>query len=358
MTRLALLLCAVALPACSSEPSHNQTAAIPAAPATFAPTEIAATPARSPDRATPPNPGELKTFGDWAVGCDNLLTCQLRSLGPESGMPGDTTMAIARDAGPSGKIALSLDGAENADLAVDGRRTATPAQTLAAMANARVLTALAGGKAVATVSLKGASAALRYVDAVQGRVGTVTALVARGLRPARAVPAPPAAPTIVALAPNGTAATPTPAQLATMRRTAQCDTEALAAGTLGEPEAHALGGGKTLVLVPCSSGAYNLLSTMFVLDATGVTPVRADAPVGFAETGADQSTAIPTVVNGDWKDGVLTSFAKGRGIGDCGVIQSLVWDGARLRLSEQRAMGECRGNANYITTWRAKVVRR
>jgi hypothetical protein len=49
------------------------------------------------------------------------------------------------------------------------------------------------------------------------------------------------------------------------------------------------------------------------------------------------------------------AFAKGRGIGDCGVGDDYVWDGDRFRLAEQIAMGECRGSVDYITTWRARV---
>ena len=64
-----------------------------------------------------------------------------------------------------------------------------------------------------------------------------------------------------------------------------------------------------------------------------------------------------SIVNGAVDGGLVTSYAKGRGLGDCGVTQGFVWDGHRLRLVEQRAMGECRGNPDYLTVWRATVVR-
>jgi hypothetical protein len=54
---------------------------------------------------------------------------------------------------------------------------------------------------------------------------------------------------------------------------------------------------------------------------------------------------------------VLTSYAKGRGLGDCGVSQRFAWDGTRLRLIEQAEMSECRGNPNFIRTWTARVER-
>ena len=358
MTRLllfAVVACAtVQFAACSPAPERNETAAA-ATPATFAPPEVVATPAPSQDTGAKPRPGALKTFGDWTVGCDNMLGCELRSLGPESVPPDGVTVSIARAAGPAGKLSVSVNSNEADDLAaaVDGKSATTPAATVAAMANGRIMAALAAGRTIATVSLKGASAALRYIDAVQGRAGTVTASVAKGLKPASAVLAPLAAPVIVAVTPGGTPASATVEQLAAMRQAAGCDS----ADVSDRPEHYALGRGKTLLLLPCSSGAYNLSSALFVLDGTGFAPARTDAPVGFGDTGA-QTSKIPSVVNGGFRDGVLTSYAKGRGIGDCGVRQDLVWDGTRLRLSEQREMGECRGNIDYITTWRARVVRR
>jgi hypothetical protein len=346
MTRSTALALPLALAACSSDPPRNEATAAPSAPA-----EVAQRPAAPRDSGMAPRPGVLKTFGDWTVGCDNTLACELRSLAPEGGDPQEVTVSIASAAGPGGRTAITIDDGGDAEpaVALDGRPV-TGALTLAAMVKSRILTARVAGQAAATVSLKGAAAALRYVDAVQGRAGTTAAFVARGPKPASAVPAPPAAPTIVALTSAGTAPLPSADQLAAMRRTAECES----GSTTDEPSAFALGGGKTLILLPCSAGAYNQVSAVFVLDRGGVAPVKADAPLGFT----DDSDGVPGVVNGEWKDGVLSSYAKGRGIGDCGVIQQLVWDGARLRLAEQREMGECRGNADYIRTWRATVVRR
>src|SRR3546814_4295296 len=58
------------------------------------------------------------------------------------------------------------------------------------MAQGRHMEVRQNGKAVARVSLDGSAAALRYMDARQGRAGTVTALVAAGpLRAAAVKPA-------------------------------------------------------------------------------------------------------------------------------------------------------------------------
>lgn len=354
MTRF-LLCTAAALTACSSEPQRNATAAAPqpaATPAMVPAAAVGAPGAR--DAAAKPRPGELKTFGDWTVGCDNTLRCELRSLASEGAEPGAVTVSIARDAGPMGKITSSIGTDEQDGLvaSVDGKPTDSPAALVARMANGHALAARAAAKVIGSVSLKGVSAALRYIDAVQGRAGTVTASVAKGLKPASAVPVAPAAPTIVAVTPGGTTGTASAEQLAAMRRAAACEGE-----PADKPEFHALGAGRTLVLLPCSAGAYNVSEAVFVLDGSGFAAAEADAPVGFADTGADAPKVL-SVVNGRWENGVLSSYAKGRGIGDCGVDQELVWDGTRLRLSEQREMGECRGNADHIRTWRAQVVRR
>ena len=67
-----------------------------------------------------------------------------------------------------------------------------------------------------------------------------------------------------------------------------------------------------------------------------------------------------TIVNATWdpKTRLLSSFAKGRGLGDCGIINSFAWDGRLFRLVSQEAMDNCRGSVDYITTWRARVVQR
>jgi hypothetical protein len=57
---------------------------------------------RSP---TAPAPAPLKSFGDWAVACDNLRLCEMTSLiGDEGDWPEDGPLAasIAARPGPQG----------------------------------------------------------------------------------------------------------------------------------------------------------------------------------------------------------------------------------------------------------------
>lgn len=365
-----------ALAACS--PSSDTTTALTSENKAASP--VAAEPApgqTAQPMATPnapPKPGDTKTFKDWTIACDNILFCTMASLGPVNGDFPRVTIAAVRAAGPTGAWRLSLQvnqgdpgDARPAGIAVDGKPvggavdakiTGQPAAAIvAAMANGGALQVRdAKGATIETVSLAGAAAALRYIDAAQGRVGTVTAVVAKGAKPASAVPAPPDIPMIAAIKPGGTPAKLSSAQIAEMRKSGGCEGDSFAASQA--PDSHPLGGGKTLVLVPCSTGAYNLSSAMFVVSDGGVAPAKVDAPAGFDFSANETPAPVPAVVNGEFKDGVLASYAKGRGLGDCGVEQQFVWDGDRFRLSEQSGMGECRGNPNYMTTWQAHVLRR
>jgi hypothetical protein len=329
------------------------------------PPQPAPQPTPATDSHAPPKPGTLKTFTDWTAGCDNTLRCTLGSLLPDQSTGEDNvTLNLVREPGPvasgGGKMSLAIEIRNDqaatkrppASFAVDGKAIALhdAAALAVAIANAQSLEILdANDGTLATLSLKGAAAALRYIDAQQGRAGSTDAVVARGPAPSRAPT--PAVPIIAAIAPSGGAAKLTPAQIATMRKRGSCDLEGQS------PTNHALGGGKSLVLLPCSTGAYNLIGALFIVDGAKITPAQLDAPSGFEETGADSGTPVKSVINGTFENGVLTSYAKGRGLGDCGSRQSFVWNATRFRLSHQADMGECRGNIDYITTWRAKVVR-
>ena len=366
-----ILLLTVGLAACTQANAPGNTAATPAASTT--PTATAPASTATPEAPVTPRPGAIKTFGDWAVACDNVHRCAMTSLGDDFGVDWPkVAMTVTRAPGPEGGFDLAFDALDDKSpvpdaVSIDGRHggrggglTAPPAAAIvAAMANAKALAILSGPRTVSTVSLHGAAASLRYIDAEQGRAGTVTAVMAKGDAPASHVPAAAALPVVRMVTPNGRPAAIDTPTLNRLRKQAGCEMDVPAdnpAGTM-PPEAHALGGGRTLLIVPCSMGAYNLLAALFVSQGEEWRPVRVDAPIGFAETGAEGDGPVPELVNAEWKDGILSGFAKGRGLGDCGLAQSLVWDGVRLRLTEQSEMRECRGNPHYLTTWRTRVVR-
>ncbi len=326
---------------------------------------LAAAPLPAPSS---PRPGELKSFKDWAVACDNGNSCSLASLAPAGGATPDATMNLVRDAGPEGGLRIILsaigDGAVPAGLSIDGKpvgdafkptaRGATldgpGAMAVAALlGNSKALAVTdAGGKRIATLSLSGLAAALRHIDTAQGRDGGVTALVAKGAKPAGAVPAAPILPIIIAMRPAGQAARPTAQQITALARSAKCNVDPTIPG---KADSFALGAGMALVLVRCISAVYNVSSAVFVIDNGKPRPARFDAPSGFG-----QASIVPMVINAQYKAGTLTSYAKARGLADCGTSQSFVWDGTKFRLSAQSEMADCRGNPNFITTWRARVT--
>lgn len=316
------------------------------------------------------SPDHPRTFGDWAVACDNMRHCAIASLGPVDGDFPEYTLELARNPGPRGGYEITLATQRDASpvpvaLVIDGRRLPIRGDSLSGPAAARTAQAMARGRSLrieasgarllGTVSLTGAAAALRFIDAEQGRAGGVTATVAIGPAPASQVPPAPTA-TPLRTTPIGAAArAPSRAQLATMRRLGRCEAQA---GEMWQPSMHRLGAGKALAILPCSAGAYNVISALFVIAGGRVTPAQVDLPAGFDSSGADSQTPVPSVANAAVDGGVLTSYAKGRGLGDCGIAQSFAWDGTRLRLVEQGEMRECRGNPHFLRTWHVPVARR
>ena len=321
-----------------------------------------------------PAPTEVKTFGDWAVACDNLRACEATSLTPGEDFSDDSPqVSIAREAGPAG--ALTVEITPNADyrgsyrIDIDGKpvssgalvgtsvilRGAAAAQLVDSMLKGQAMaTRASDGKPLSQASLKGISASLRYFDAGQGRAGTVTALVAKGPKAATSVLAVPPAPQIRFVRPTGKAEVITATLRAAMGKQSDCDSVYEGGeGEKPEVETHALGGGKTLALIPCGSGAYNFSTVPFVIEGGKARVARFDQVPGWTE-----AEGIATLVNAGWDPAKaeLGSYMKGRGIGDCGSSETYVWDGAMFRLVEARTMGECRGSNNWLRTWKAQAV--
>ncbi len=321
--------------------------------------------------AAPPQPTSLKTFQDWTVGCDNGRACHAVALMPEDWPDDALTMSVRRgpEAGAQPVVAFELGADGNASaVSADGKRLAarlvgadgetrvaaadTAAVIGALRSAARVQLLGADGKSLGTVSLRGASAALLYMDEQQRRIGTATALVRRGTgAPALPPPLP------VVTAPPVSSARPTmlsAAAVKALRRKHGCEIGEV--GGPDEAESAALTAGETLLLLACGSGAYNVSYVPFIVRRGGRAEIAPfdHRPGWWAEEGK------PMLVNAGWDKarGLLGSFSKGRGLGDCGTTSEYAWDGRAFRLVEQAEMDECRGSRDYITTWRAKLVRR
>ena len=322
-----------------------------------------------------PQPGKLHTYKDWIVGCDNVRTCQANALVPEDADDADTYLRVlvSRDAGPRARAVLTVPLPDKTAigtrfaLTIDGK----PAGAITAQADdiAKVpltralIDALAGGtkialldaqgKSVGRASLAGLVACLIAIDDQQHRVGTSGAIKALGVKPDSA--AAPAAPLIVVPArsnrPPRTISVAQAIQLIGPDN-ARCD---YATGKVA-PEASRLDEGHSVVVIdhPCGNGAYNLFSSVYVVDETG-TP----HPALFDDNPGMGDAEDTDLTNGGWdaKTQRMSSYAKGRGIGDCGTSQTYAWDGTRFRMTEMTEMTECRGSVDYIRTWTARTSR-
>jgi len=301
------------------------------------------------------------SFGvkDWVAVCDNTWSCTAFGFSPEMDetisylkleregapqAPARITLAsrdlgrgawrVTVDGKPVGGLdALRPQGAADDELLSAPLSAAQSAALATAVRNGQRLEVAQGAKR-STVSLAGSSATLRWVDDQQKRVGTTSALVATGSKPATT--APPAAPLVSAGPPasqTGLLAAPTKAVRASL---GDCDDDI---GSVGiEPIIARLSPGVILWGVACSRGAYNVVYSLMLSDEAGGR-VR---PIGLTGTGPKPVSDLMNV-EFDPKTQTLYNFEKGRGLGDCGGENEWVWDGRAFQPSRQTLMPECRG---------------
>ena len=321
--------------------------------------------------------GRLQIFEDWAVGCDNRLSCSAVSLTPENlGTPYDVLVSIQRDGGPAGAALLRLMGADRLrgkiELVIDGRIKAKPTAAkdiieLKGPAALDIIRALGSSFAfelrdrtravIGAPSLLGLPAALRYMDEQQGRIGGRAALAAVGEGPDDlARPLPPVAqiPANIPMLATATAPALTADELAAARRLALCEAGVEAGSPL---EAYSLGESQALILMPCDAGAYNVSAVPLVTQGAAGHRQFHIAQFDHVPGSTGDASAPPLLVNARWNGqrGELSSFAKGRGLGDCGTAETYRWDGARFRLIEARSMPVCRGAWEWPVIYSAAV---
>ena len=313
-----------------------------------------------------------ETFKDWWVACDNTRQCAAFGFAGEAfEMAGYLRIergAAADDApqarlvmeGPPGTWSLATDGKPVATVQAasedgDGRAAAVlpPAQSaavLAAAANGKALQVSAAGKPIGAISLAGSSAALRWMDDKQKRAGGVTALVAKGPAPAANVPPAPELPLVRAAPAVSQAGLPKkpPASVTALMK--ECDDDIAELGA--EPIAARLSPDLTLWAPLCTRGAYNMIYSFTVVDAKGA---ARPLPIRYADT-AEATTELMNV-DYDPATRTLSNFEKGRGLGDCGAVNTWVWDGKGFAPTSQDLMGECRGvgPGDWVTTWRTRA---
>ena len=308
------------------------------------------------------------TYRSWLVACDNTLSCVAKGVGDGAAR---AEIQIDRAAGPDAAPSLTI-AAEGRwtlrDVTVDGKPAAldaggwtvatdsdtttiasrNPAAVRALVGRLRDATTLTLGRGDTAVSLDGLSAALLRIDARQGRVGGVTALARTGPAPASRVPPAPPVPRIPSRPIVAHLAAGEGARLIARVRRAEravfaredCEIDTNPA----EASAYALDAGRALVLIPCLMGAYQGSDLGFVVPRAGGAATRLALPIPYQGAGPEDGTAIYlTNASFDPKTGMLSMFAKGRGLADCGTSADWIWDGRAFRLAMLTKQDSCGG---------------
>ena len=328
------------------------------------------------------NSVEFKDFRDWHAACDNLRNCSAYGFESENSGSGYLRIKRGGEAHAPVKIMLAVwaddkvtfrlrfdypalpglpDGALTGELNGDGNvrqivltDTVSADMLIASIRKAaRIIVTREAppGKApsdpsTSEISMSGAVAALLWIDEQQKRLDTRTALIRKGDKPASAVPPQPRAPTIAAVKPaSGPApAKHPPALIARGRALCGEDDE----GSRLE-KAVPLGGVMFLYMFICpdNSGAYNFnygLLTGPAGNAQATKPVELKYPVKIGDLRIDpEPQTSATNPSFDPRTMTLSTFAKGRGIGDCGSAEDWAWDGKSFRLLRLRMMPHCKG---------------
>lgn len=319
-----------------------------------------------------PVPREAHVFADWVVACDNGRRCQAVAVQPDDAQTGNNVITIERGAEPDAPLALRLTQVEGRPARLVASGEALPARLIEADGDftvelqdrAAFFERLyadeiemqdASNAVIGRISLRGLRHAMLYMDEAQGRLHTPTALVRAGRR--TYTPPAPAPAVRIAPATEEAALTIAAARIARLRRESGC-----AIGDVGGPdeaETAALGGGRTLILLACGTGAYNLSSVPFIATRAGRDVRIEPAPFDIPLEAYEEQEGRRMLVNAGWSAETMTisDFSKGRGLGDCGSRSTYGWDGERFRLVHREEMPECRGSASFVTTWRAEISR-
>lgn len=311
------------------------------------------------------------TFKDWEVACDNTRRCEVAGYQKEEAQE-PVVLALSRDAGATAPVKAKF-GPYAQDVDELGALTVQVGQTtvrglradeeLTSEQVAKLLPLLLNaesakvnaGKRTWTVSLAGVKAALLKLDDVQGRVGTPTALAMPGARPASAALPPLPAPQVKLL----------PA-VATRKEDAQLlplIVKTLKQGGCAEPvdiaesdrqsELYRLSGKQVLLVLECGRGAYQSSFELWTAnDKAPFLPKPVKLPDPTSTTGGD-------LLNPGFDQGRLSSYAKGRGIGDCGSSAEWGWTATGFQLIEATSGRLCRGvpGGFALRDYTATVVR-
>jgi Protein of unknown function (DUF1176) len=323
-------------------------------------------------------PGKVQLYKDWTVGCDNGLACQAVALMAEGPADDALTMVITRPAGATAPLMIEMSGfttkVDRYRVVIDGKVAQTGNMQVGSesiklsgadairlarfMAKGKAMRLIDGGGAdLGAASLNGVSAALRYIDAEQGRAGSRGAVMATGPKMATAKKA--VLPVITVKKITPTDMLPDASALVALSESSPCALDRVGST---QDTAYSLGTGEkgpqALLMLNCGAGAYNETSGIYIgqRDSGGkwtFAPARFDH--GAYNYGEDKN--VPLLINSSWdaETQSIGNYNKARGLGDCGSSESWVWDGSMFRLTSATEMRECRGSLEWIPVWRAEV---
>ncbi|EKS9794593.1 DUF1176 domain-containing protein [Burkholderia cepacia] len=335
-----------------------------------------------------------RDFKNWSVVCDNGNRCIAESHADDiDDARTRLILRVTRDAGPDAQASLDLYATVPLDLRtarVDGRpfdaapaqwqasgdknddapsywtrarmRTSDPATVAAWLAATRNGQLLSFGDPAsahtARTPLSGLSAALLLIDDTQGRVGTVTALLRPGTRPASSVPAAPALPPAVVPAPLPAAAVSAaergPLVDAVLAKfggdvkqcAADVEDEMSASDRRKASFAYAISADEALVSIPCqTSSLYNHTDLWYRVRRTApFTPTAMNFGEN-ANAGLDSASFANELTDAGYATigAMLSSKVKLRSAGDCGSTATWIFDGRHFMLSDIATHGTCNG---------------
>lgn len=300
-----------------------------------------------------------KTFKDWELACDNVGDCVAHGFQRYVERRSEHWLRLDIKAGPDGRPQLSGQ-AEGVDVA-RARILEAPAelagkplveQLIGLARTSETATLASDGTAKVVFSLAGLAATLIAIDEAQGRIGTTTALIRPGAKPASAVPGPRPLPRLRGRPTESFGAGDEALAKALARRlkaaiSDECPRQDRAEGA---GAVYRLSRATSLVELYCDSGAYNFGSRFWLVEGRDV--ARAKALVFRSPTGE----TMTQLINPDYdaKTGELSFFGKGRGVGDCGQKGGYVWSGRVFDLAHFAQLLTCNGvGGEEIGDWPA-----
>ncbi len=359
---------------------------------------LVASPTLAQPRPVEPVYREVK---QWIVGCDNTRRCVARFVASEFSRPPAlrgrelALMSVSREAGPSGALTVSLSLAgvfdeearqkiltrfDPALLQLDGQLLAPrlPAPRRIGLVSEHVLTGdaalqfltdLRGGALLTfsaradapVVSLDGLTEALLAMDQAQGRTNNLSALVhGGGAGPASLTP--PVVPTPLVHAQPAPAALPGGAAIAARVRRArrqvlqqhQCNLDQT------HDDAQRLNDREFVVMLSCNTGAYQGYGLAFrgtIADPAAATLLRLPYPSFLSDAEGGEAAGEYGAGRYDAASATFTQTSLGRGIGDCGMTASWVFDGKDFHLAGLTYQDRCGGTpGEWLTLYRARVL--